>query len=223
MTTKRAIIYTRFSPRRNAEKCDSCETQAAFCEQYAATHGLTVIAQYHDKDVSGADEYREKLWQAIKALAKGDTLLVYKRDRLARNVYLAEKIGMAVEARGASITAVAGDVEGNGIEHTMIRQILAAIAEYERGLIRQRTTHYMREHQRNGRRMARYAPYGWRIDDADARRMLPVPAEQTAIKQMIDLRAKGFSLGEIVKKLDPEVARSGKWNTKTVWKVLRRQ
>jgi len=222
---KRAIIYTRFSPRRDAEKCESCETQLAYCEQLAAKKKLSVGGVYHDKDVSGADEYREKLWQAIEALHKGDVLVVYKRDRLARNVYLSEQINRAVEKHGGSIEAVSGDVEGNGPEHTMIRQVLASIAEYERKMIGQRTRHFMRMHQANGRLMSRYAPYGWTLA-ADGAKMQPNERELAAITRICTLRAAGESFGEIVKTLQaemPDAARAGKWNTKTVWKIVRRQ
>jgi len=220
---KRAIIYTRFSPRRNADKCESCESQQAFCEQHAAKKGYELGPQFHDPDVSGKDEYREKLWQAIETLRKGDVLLVYKRDRLARNVYLSEQIGRAVETRGGRIEAVAGDVEGDGHEQVLVRQMLASIAEYERKLIGQRTSHAMKQHQRQGRRMSRHAPYGWQIDPADPKRMVRVSLEQSMITRIKTLRGEGKSLGEIVKVMDPLAARTGHWNVKLVWKILKRE
>ena len=143
----RCIIYTRFSPRPDAATSDSCEVQAAYCEEFAVKKGWTVARVFNDPDRSGADEYREVLWNAIEEIRKGDVLLVYKRDRLARNVYLSESILRAVSKRGGTIQSVAGDVDGDGPEQTLIRQIVAAMAEYERKLISKRTSYALRRMQ----------------------------------------------------------------------------
>jgi DNA invertase Pin-like site-specific DNA recombinase len=223
---RRAIIYTRFSPRRNAEESESCELQLAHCERYAQDHGYEVASVHHDRDVSGADEYREILWKSIDGLRKGDVLLVYKRDRLARNVYLAEQINRAVSHKGGTIEAVSGDVEGNGPEHTMIRQVLASIAEYERKLIGQRTRHAMRMRQQNGERMGRYAPYGWALDPADPRRMIANDAERQALAAVRQMHAEQAGATAIAKALNrdmPGAARFGKWTARTVKKIIERE
>lgn len=219
---KKAIIYTRFSPRRNADESESCEVQRSYCERYAAQNGMEVAAVYDDPDVSGADEFREKLWQAIEALPKGGVLLVYKRDRLARNVYLSEQINRAVERKGATIEAVTGDVKGDSAETTMIRQVLAAIAEYERKMIAARTRHAMRFHMANGRRMGAECPYGWMPDPADSARMLPNHAEREMIDLIQSLRREGVAYNAITTRLNhdhADLARHGKWNTKTIRKI----
>jgi len=221
----KAIIYTRFSPRRNAETSESCETQEGMCALHASQHNYEVAGVYHDKDVSGKDEYREVLWQAIEALGRGDILLVFKRDRLARNVYLAEQINRAVATRGATIEAIAGDVEGDSDEAVMIRQVLASIAEYERKMIGRRTSYAMRQHQRNGKRMGRYAPYGYRIDPADSTRLEPEPLEQVAVERIRELADEGktaYAIAKIMTEEMPEAARARQWNVRTVDKIVER-
>jgi DNA invertase Pin-like site-specific DNA recombinase len=180
---------------------------------------------FEDREASGADEDRPGLWAAIDALAKGDVLLVYKLDRLARNVYLAEMIRRAVAVAGGRIEAVMGDVEGDGPESVMIRQVLASIAEYERKIIALRTKFAMLHHQRNGRRMGRYAPYGFEIDALDSTRLVPVEAEQEAVARILALHADGRNALNISQTLNAEgvPARSGgKWNRKTVAKIIGR-
>jgi site-specific DNA recombinase len=226
MTDTRVIIYTRFSPRRNADQSESCEMQEALCRQYAEKLGWRVAVVVNDPDASGADEYRDRLWQAIEKLRKGDTLLVYKRDRLARNVYLSEQINRAVQSKQATIAAVAGDVAGDGPEHTMIRQVLAAVAEYERQMIRQRTSHAMRQHQRNGRRMGRFAPYGHIIDPADSTQLLSSGAEQAAISTIYRLTDEGKAIGYIRRYMNEhhkEMARGLEWSYATVRAILKRR
>ena len=220
-----AIIYTRFSPQRHGGESESCETQLAYCEQLAHNKGYAVAGMFEDREASGADEDRPGLWAAIDALAKGDVLLVYKLDRLARNVYLAEMIRRAVAVAGGRIEAVMGDVEGDGPESVMIRQVLASIAEYERKIIALRTKFAMLHHQRNGRRMGRYAPYGFEIDALDSTRLVPVEAEQEAVARILALHADGRNALNISQTLNAEgvPARSGgKWNRKTVAKIIGR-
>ena len=219
---RKAVIYTRFSPRRKAEESESCEVQRDYCEKHAAHNGMEIAAVFDDPDVSGADEFREKLWQAIEALPKGGVLLVYKRDRLARNVYLSEQINRAVERKGATIEAVTGDIQGNSAETVMIRQVLAAIAEYERKMIASRTKHAMRFHMANGRRMGSVCPYGWMPDPADPKRMLPCKREHEVIDEILAKRREGMAYYAIMRWLNEErrdLARHGAWNCKTVRKL----
>ena len=222
----KAIIYTRFSPRRNSEESESCEVQRAYCEKFAAKNGMEIAATFDDPDVSGSDEFREKLWSAIDALPKGGVLLVYKRDRLARNVYLAEHINRCVARKGATIRAVTGDVDGDTPEAVLARQITAAIAEYERKCIAARTRHAMRYHMSNGRRMGAECPYGWQPDPTDPKRMLPCQREREAIEMILERHREGMAYNAIMTWLNAEhadLARHGRWNTKTVRKICMQQ
>lgn len=222
---KNCIVYTRFSPRRNADESESCEVQRAYCERYAADHGLRITREIDDPDVSGADEYRENLWLAIEELPRGGVLLVYKRDRLARNVYLSEQINRAVERKGATIEAVTGDVKGDSDEARMIRQVLAAIAEYERKMIASRTRHAMRYHLAHGRIMGGEPPYGYSRDPNDPKMMVPNKAEQEIVDLIRKWRGEGSGFRTIAARLDrdyPGSARHAKWNGKVVKKIAER-
>lgn len=222
----KAIIYTRFSPRRNADTCESCEFQASSCEQYAHDHGLNVIATINDPDISGADEFRENLWDAIKKLPKDGVLLVYKRDRLARNLYLSECINRAVRKAGARIIAVEGDIDGDGIEIVMIRQVMAAIHEYEVKVIGQRTKWAMANHMRNGRRMSRWPPYGWKFNPDNPNILLPHDHESTILSRMLLMHQAGHNYAQIAKLINENpdnLNRMGmKWKPAIVSKIIRR-
>ncbi len=220
-----AVIYTRFSPRKDANESESCDTQRALCRELAEKKGIKVRATFDDPDVSGKDEYREKLWLAIEALQKTDVLIVYKRDRLARNVYLSEQINRTVKKRGCRILAVSGDVEGDGPEHEMIRQILASVSEYERKLIAMRTSHAMKHHQKNGRKMSSNCPYGWKDHPTVKGHMVADQNELIAInyiKKLIDLDKNNSEIARLLNAEMSEYSRTGKWNVKTVTSIIRR-
>ena len=222
--TKCAVIYTRFSPRPNGGQSESCETQLAYCEQYAHKRGYQVAGHYDDKNVSGADEDRPKMWQAIDNLKKGGVLLVMKLDRLARNVYLMELIRRAVTTAGATIEAVSGDVEGTGPEVTMIRQVLASIAEYERRIIALRTSYAMRYRQKQGQRMGRFAPYGLTLQPDGT--LVPNETEAATVRIIEEMGKEGCSIAAIHRRMNRDhagAARNGKqWDYHTIKRILRR-
>lgn len=218
-----AIIYTRFSPRPDAATSESCAVQGGECEQYAYNHKYNVVETIDDPDASGADEFREKLWEAISKLKKGWVLLVYKRDRLARDVYLSETINRAVSKKGARIEAVTGDVNGEGPEQTMIRQVVAVMAEYERKIISQRTSSALLHYQREGKRVSCRPPFGFAVDPNDRSRLVRDEKEQATLAEIMRLYGEGCGFREIVRRLPPESARCGKWEASTIRHIIKRE
>jgi len=223
-----AIIYTRFSPHKTKNnKHESCETQEALCRTLAKAEKLNVIKTIHDPDISGKDEYRENLWLAINMMKKGNVLLVYKRDRLARNVYLSEQINRSVKKKGGRILAVAGDIDGDGPEQELIRQVLAAISEYERKLISMRTSHAMKHHQRSGRAMSSQCPYGWKFHPEDKTKMVIDKVEKIAVKRIMFLHYKTEStqreIARIMNHESPKVCRGEEWSHKLIGRIIKRE
>lgn len=223
-----AVIYTRFSDRRGAEECDSCETQEAICRAHAAARGWTVRAAFADEAISGAEVHRPGLEGALEALEEGDVLVVYRRDRLARDVLLAELLRRRVAAAGARIEAVSGDVAGDDAspEVLFVRQILSAVAELERRQIAARTRDTMRALQARGRRVGRHAPYGWAIDPADPSRLVLCRSEWDAIRRIKELARSGLTPAAIAQEMNrefPDRCRGRKWDKRTIPKIARRE
>ncbi|HRR83150.1 MAG TPA: recombinase family protein [Planctomycetota bacterium] len=220
-----AIIYTRFSPRRNEEGCESCETQLDVCRAWCDRSGIEVKATFEDRALSGADAERPGLWQAIDSLGRGDVLVVYRLDRLARNVYLSHVVEQAVAKRGASVRSASGEGTWNDApEDRLIRNVLRALAEYEREVIAARTRVAMRRHQASGRRMSCHCPYGWRPDPHDPKRMVPDEAEQAGLDAIRRLSLTGATGREVVRELRRAgvVCRGERWHPATVQRILRR-
>ncbi|OHB51773.1 MAG: hypothetical protein A2Y12_01425 [Planctomycetes bacterium GWF2_42_9] len=48
-----AILYARFSPRRNEETCESIEAQFNYIRQYCAKHNVEIIAEFGDRHFIG--------------------------------------------------------------------------------------------------------------------------------------------------------------------------
>ncbi len=227
--TQACVVYSRFSPRRNAEESVSCDTQDEQCRELATARGWAVRSFHRDEGVSGKDEVdRPGLDAAITALHKGDVLLVYNRDRLARSVLLAELIMRQVKASGARIVAVDGDVaEDDSPETVFVRQVMNAVAELERKRISARTSRSMRTQQRQGKRMGRYPPYGWRFDPEEPGQLLPDEREQEGVALVKEAaKADGMTPWKVARHMTkkfPELARGKKWKAATVEKILERK
>ena len=217
-----AYIYTRWSPRPDRDTTESCEYQRKLCAEHASKQGWQIAAVFDDPDRSGADGCREKLDAAIRSLKKGDVLLVYKWDRIARDLMLALQYERQIESKGARVVALTGDVPGDNPHAKFTRHILMAVAELERKMISERTRNAMRTLQQTGRRMSAKSrlPYGWRIDPEDESRMIPDERERRIIAEIVRMR----SLPEVsyqfiantLNRTPGMEARNGKWSEKVV-------
>ncbi len=171
-------------------------------EREAQRLDLPMVGTFTDSDVSGGApiEKRVGLLDALKELRSGDVLIVARRDRLARDVLLAGWIEKEVQKRGARIVSAAG--EGNGSANDpaakLMRVIIDAFAEYERGLIRARTRAALAARRDAGKRVSRFAPFGYRFA---GERVVEDANEQRAVRIMVDLRGRGLSLGDISARL----------------------
>jgi DNA invertase Pin-like site-specific DNA recombinase len=87
----------------------------------------------------GADTKRPALLRCLKALQDGDTLIVWKLDRLARS--LRDLISMLDDfhQRGVHFRSLTEEINTSTPGGRLIFHIFAALAEFERGLIIERT------------------------------------------------------------------------------------
>jgi len=112
---------------------------------------------YTDK-ISGIKDNRPGLDNCLKALRKGDTLVVWKLDRLGRSLkHLIATID-ELNQRGIGFKVLTG--EGINIDTTtaagkMIFSIFGAFAEFERELIRERTLAGLKAARARGRKGGR--------------------------------------------------------------------
>src|ERR1700731_2610720 len=100
-------------------------------------------AQIYEDRASGRLDARPGLDACLKALRTGDTLVVWKLDRLGRNLRHLVNVVHDLNARGIGLRVLTG--QGAAIDTTtaagkLVFGIFAALAEFERELIREPTT-----------------------------------------------------------------------------------
>ena len=119
--------------------------------------GVTPEAIYED-EASGKRDYRPGLDACLKALRAGDTLIVWKLDRLGRDLRHLVNVVQELADREVGFRVLAG--QGAQIDTTtpagrLVFGIFAALAEFERELIRERTVAGLAAARARGRRGGR--------------------------------------------------------------------
>lgn len=82
---------------------------------------------------------RPQLEAALKALRPGDTLVVWKLDRLGRNVRGLSELLENLEKRGVFFESLTGGIDTSKSVGKLMFHILAAVAEMESNLVSERT------------------------------------------------------------------------------------
>jgi DNA invertase Pin-like site-specific DNA recombinase len=168
-TGSRAIGYIRVSTAKQAESGLGASAQRDAIERWAKQQGVDLAAVHADEGVSGSTDAldRDGLVDAIGDLQRGDTLVVAKRDRLARDLFVMGGIERMVAKRGARIVSVAGEGTGTDADDPaglLQRGIVDLFAQYERALARFRTRVALRGKARRGGRVGRFAATGYRLE-----------------------------------------------------------
>jgi DNA invertase Pin-like site-specific DNA recombinase len=188
---KKAVLYYRFSPRRDKDTSRSIAQQRKLCRAHCKTKDYEIVCEEEDRALSGASYDRPGLERAIQAVKRGYVLVVYSFDRLARSVFISEDICERIRWKRGTVEAVEGGGNGEDPDSVMLRQVLQAIAERRRKVMNNRTSKVMKRHQTGGRRMSKHLPYGFQADPADQKRMIPLEVEQQVIEKIVALCQEG--------------------------------
>ena len=93
----------------------------------------------YEEAASGKSAARPELEQCRKALRAGDTLVVWRLDRLGRSLPDLVQIVADLEQRGVHFESLTENIETGSASGKLQFHVFAALAEFERGLIRERT------------------------------------------------------------------------------------
>jgi DNA invertase Pin-like site-specific DNA recombinase len=94
---------------------------------------------YSDKASGGPGAKRPGWAAAMKACRSGDTLVVWKLDRIGRSLMEVLAVFERLNAKGAGVKVLTEQIDTSTVTGRFVMHILAALAEMERGLIRERT------------------------------------------------------------------------------------
>ncbi len=140
MTDLPTLAYIRVSTEGQEEGM-GLDVQRNAVVAYAAANGFTIAEWYQDVE-SGAKERRIGLDALRAKVAAGGVgrILVYRLDRIARDVLIAETVYREWTAAGVKLVSVSEAMLDDSLSGRLLRTILAGFAEYERAVIALRTS-----------------------------------------------------------------------------------
>lgn len=199
MGATNAIGYVRVSTAEQVHG-QGLDVQEQAIRSYAKANDLKLIDVARDEGISGSNglDTREGLAAALVRLEAGEAqaLIVYRHDRLARDLILQETLIQRLSSANVQVISVT-DPEIDGDDHTrvLVRQVLGAIHQYERAVIRSRMAAGKAMKAAKGGYAGGRPPFGWKAVDGA---LAPDEAEQQVITYSRQLRDQGKSYREIV-------------------------
>lgn len=179
LSSRRAALYARVSTHEQ-----SPENQLASLRAFVTARGW-ITTEFIDHGISGAKERRPGLDELL-ALARSrklDVLVCTKLDRVARSTHHLVTLAKELEALGVDFVVLDQAIDSTTPSGRLLFHVLAAIAEFERDLIRDRVIAGIRRARAQGRRLGR--PRQQHVDLARA----------------LQLRKEGLSLRAVARQL----------------------
>ena len=178
----RAAIYARVSTH---DKGQDPESQLAEMREYCKRMGWEIYREYVDYESgskAGREEFQEMLNDA--RLKRFDILLVWKLDRLARSIKQLIETLDNLRAWNIEFKCITQDIDTTTPHGKLLFHIIAAFAEFERELIRDRVKAGIAKAKKKGIRVGRP----------------PRKLEGEILERILNDRDKGMSYGQLSKK-----------------------
>ena len=210
----RAVIYARFSTELQNEK--STEDQIALCREYAARHGMDVIASYEDKARSGASVFgRDGLMRLMDAARDRtfEIIIVEALDRLSRDMEDLAGIHKRLCFLGVEIHAV-----HDGTADAILVGLRGLVGQLQREDGAKKVRRGMAGVVRAGRH-AGGKPYGYRPVSGRPGELEIVEEEAEIVRRIFTAYAAGRPPREIAGELNRERVpppRGARWNASTI-------
>jgi DNA invertase Pin-like site-specific DNA recombinase len=191
---------------------DQAERMGLTAQEDACRKVGTLTQVFRDEGVSGATPLHKRpgLLAAISTLRKDDILVVAKRDRLGRDTIIVAMVEAAVSRKGARIVSAAGEGNGDTPSDQLMRRLVDAFAEYERAIIRARTSDALASKRRRGERTG-HIPFGYKLA-RDGTHLEPSSHEQKLLKRIRAMRKADLSWRDIAKAIGSHPRTGRPWD-----------
>ena len=197
-----AVIYARYSSHSQTEQ--SIEGQLRDNYAWAKQQGITVVAEYIDRALTGTKDARPDFQRMIEDAAKKqfEMVIVWKLDRFARNRYDSAIYKAKLKKYGVRVVSVKENITDSP-EGIILEGLLESMAEYYSANLSQNIRRGLRDSVIAGTFCGGPVPFGYRVREkklvADEK-LAPVVreifiryADGTPKKDIIDdLNSRGF-------------------------------
>ena len=182
---KRVALYARTSTARDQNP----RMQIDELRQVAQQRGWSIVGEYVDKGISGSKDRRPELDRLMSDIMRGqvDVVCVYRFDRFARSVKHLVTALEEFRARGIDFVSVHDGIDTSTPAGRFTFHVIAAVAELEREIIRERVRSGLQAARRRGEKLGR-------------------PRARIDIAAALSMRHQGMSYRKIAAKLKVGVA-----------------
>ncbi|MFE7838379.1 recombinase family protein [Streptomyces sp. NPDC057474] len=228
------VIYDRLS-RLFAEEAP--DHRISECRAYAERRGWKVVHVATDTNVSGASKLEDRpgMREVLSWLPRADYVLAAKLDRYARSVLEFQRLLDAAKATRATVVTADGVVSPEN--SSIIVNVLASFAEYEREVITARIVASKEHFRQRGNHLGGIAPYGYAVaGPVNDKRWVIDESAASILRECVDkLVNHGASLTGLTRELnergvlppaeharqrDGRKARGQRWHTTTLRDAL---
>ncbi|MCB1257831.1 MAG: recombinase family protein [Microthrixaceae bacterium] len=152
--------------------------------QHRALNAAGAEKVYTDQGVSGSRASRPELDKCLDQLRSGDTLVVWRLDRLARSLRNLLDLVELLSQRGVHLRSLTESIDTSSASGRLVLSVFGALAEFERELIRERTAAGLEAARARGARIGR-----------------PAAVTRDQLAQARTLVAGGHRVGDVAKTL----------------------
>lgn len=112
-------------------------------------------SEIFEEKITGKKDRRPVLDQALALLQPGDTLVVWKLDRLGRSVKHLTTLLHDLERRGVCFRSISDGIDTGTPTGKLLFHVLGAIAEFEAALVSERTKIGLQAAKQRGKQLGR--------------------------------------------------------------------
>jgi DNA invertase Pin-like site-specific DNA recombinase len=222
----KVIGYARVSTNEQAEQGVSLDAQEARIRAYCTAQEWECVEVVRDDGYSAKDLKRPGLGCLLAEAQRTDRrfegVVVPKLDRLTRSVRDLHVLTDLFTRHRLAMVSIQEAFDTSTATGQLFYTLVAALSEWERGVIGERTREALAHKRRRGER-AGPVPYGYDLA-ADGQRLTANADEKAILAVMQAGRAKGESYALIADSLNADrtpTKHGGRWYAATVRSVVR--
>ena len=218
--------YARVSTQEQANEGTSLEHQTEQLIKYCDAQSWEIAQNYVDPGHTGKDDNRPGLRHLIADAKLGlfDKVVVYKLDRLSRNLRLLLEIEEKLKNCGVGLHSVKEAIDTSRAIGRTVFQVLGLVGEWEREAIIERTRNGRIQRYKEGKWAGGNCAYGYSYN-RDTKKLTVSKPRARIVRRIFEQYASGMSLSNIANILNEEGVKAqrsdGKgWRSTAIRNVL---
>lgn len=224
VNTLKLAGYCRVSTDNQKDE-GTIELQENALREFALANGFELVRIFKDEGVSGGLEDRPglvELFSFLEANKSIDAVVIYRLDRLARDLYIQEHLIKKLELLGKKlISTKEKDLASDDPMRKAFRQFMGIVAELEKAFITMRLSGGRINKARKGGYAGGAVPLGYKAKDKE----LVIDEQRAELVKLIfsmkfEHNLELRKIAELLNKANASTVRGGKWYASTVKYIL---